>query len=126
MSYLWISLGAALGGSARYWITGLVQNRLEWIFPLGTLAVNFAGSFLLGLFVFFMQSSGWATREARLLFSVGFCGALTTYSTFSYETLELFRDSEFLLGSLNIVGNVVLTLLGVYLAFLLSRWIGHS
>jgi CrcB protein len=113
--------GAALGGLLRYVVADLVQRNAKIIFPLGTLSVNVIGSFLLGFIIFFLGEREIISAEMRLFLTVGICGGFTTFSTFSYETLTLFQESEFLYASLNIVLNVVLSLLAIYLAYLLSK-----
>lgn len=113
--------GAALGGLLRYVVADLVQRNAKIIFPLGTLSVNVIGSFLLGFIIFFLGEREIISAEMRLFLTVGICGGFTTFSTFSYETLSLLQESEFLYASVNIVLNVVLSLIAIYLAYLLSK-----
>lgn len=113
--------GAALGGLLRYVVADLVQRNAKTIFPLGTLSVNVIGSFLLGFIIFFLGEREIISAEMRLFLTVGICGGFTTFSTFSYETLALLQESEFLYASLNIVLNIVLSLIAIYLAYLLSK-----
>ncbi|GAA1041394.1 hypothetical protein GCM10009557_65040 [Virgisporangium ochraceum] len=86
MTVLLVALGAAVGAPTRYLVDRWLRVRVGAGFPWGTLLVNVAGSFLLGFLV-----SLPADRSAAVLLGTGFCGALTTYSTFSYETLRLPR-----------------------------------
>lgn len=113
--------GAALGGLLRYVVADLVQRNAKIIFPLGTLSVNVVGSFLLGFIIFFLGEREIISAEMRLFLTVGICGGFTTFSTFSYETLALLQESEFLYASVNIVLNVVISLIAIYLAYLLSK-----
>lgn len=84
VSVLLVAVGAAIGAPLRYVVDRLVQARHGSVFPWGTLTVNVAGSALLGFFV------GLPANPAVMAgLGAGFCGALTTYSTFSYETLRL-------------------------------------
>ncbi|BCB90126.1 fluoride efflux transporter CrcB [Phytohabitans suffuscus] len=87
MTVLMVVLGAAVGAPLRYLVDRFVQTRHESAFPWGTLAVNIGGSALLGFLAGLPASP---TVMAAL--GTGFCGALTTYSTFSYETLRLVQD----------------------------------
>ena len=121
MNYLYVSIGAAIGGVLRFGISKLIYKIFTNPFPTGTLVVNVVGSFLIGLIMFYLEPKEILTPGMRLLLTVGFCGGFTTFSTFSYETISLFRDSEIFLGSLNVLLNVFLCLIGVYLAYLLSK-----
>ena len=114
-TYLLIALGSALGGVARYWC-GLVSVRLWPIaFPWGTLVINVAGSFIIGLFGALTDPAGRypAPVNLRLFVMVGICGGYTTFSAFSLQTLTLARDGQTLGAGLNIVLSVVLCLVAV-------------
>jgi CrcB protein len=102
MTVLLVALGAALGAPLRYLTDRLVQSRHDSVFPWGTLAVNLAGSFVLGLIVGLPADAAWSA-----VLGTGFCGALTTYSTFSYETLRLMRDGSRFYALANIIAGVV-------------------
>ncbi len=124
LNYILVSAGAAIGGALRYGISTYIQKNISVIFPYGTLVVNIVGSFLLGIIMFYLNEKELIGNEFRLFLTIGFCGGFTTFSTFSYETLNLFRDSEFGLAIYNVLLNVVLCLLGIYLAYLISKLIG--
>lgn len=121
MNFLIVFLGAGLGGSLRYFISDYASRNFPIYFPFGTLIVNLLGSFLLGFIIFGFAEKGLINDKLKLFLGIGFCGGLTTFSTFSYETFYLFRETQFLLGSLNIVLNVAITILGIYLAYLTVR-----
>ena len=120
-NYLVVSIGAAVGGVLRYWLSNTVYKILPAVFPYGTLFVNLAGSFLLGLLIFLFDERELLTQNVRLFLTIGFCGGFTTFSTFTFETFSLFRDSEYLLAFSNILLNVILCLVGIFLAFLISK-----
>lgn len=101
MSVLLVGLGAAVGAPARFLVDRAMKARLPGVFPWGTFAVNIAGSFVLGL-IMALADPVWAT-----LAGTGFCGALTTYSTFSYETVALIEGRHRLLGLTYLVASVV-------------------
>ena len=124
MNYLLVSIGAAIGGAFRYWLSSYVYKFLPITFPFGTLAVNFLGSFLLGIIIFYFDEKELISPGLRLFLTIGFCGGFTTFSTFSLETLNLFRDSEFLLGFGNIILSMLLCIGGIYAAYLLSKILG--
>jgi CrcB protein len=124
INYLVVSAGAAVGGVLRYGISSFIQKHISVIFPYGTLVVNIVGSFILGFIMFYLNEKELIGNELRLFLTIGFCGGFTTFSTFSYETLSLFLETEYLLAIYNVLLNVVLCLIGIYLAYLLSRLIG--
>lgn len=121
IKYLIVSGGAAIGGALRYWLSDFVYKFLPANFPYGTLAVNFLGSLLLGFVIFGLYDKELISQNMRLFLTIGFCGGFTTFSTFSLETVNLMKNSEFLFASLNILLNVFLCLAGTYLAYILSN-----
>jgi CrcB protein len=124
LNYIFVSAGAAIGGALRYGISSYIQKHISVIFPYGTLVVNIVGSFILGVVMFYLNERELIGNEFRLFLTVGFCGGFTTFSTFSYETMNLFRDSQFSLAIYNVLLNVILCLIGIYLAYLISKLIG--
>lgn len=117
MTVLYVALGAAVGAPLRYVVDRLVQRRRESVFPWGTMTVNVVGSFALGMLV-----SAGVSGGVGALVGMGICGAFTTYSTFSYETLRLIEDGARPLALANVVGSVVA---GVAAAAL-GWWIGAN
>ena len=105
MTVLLVALGAAIGAPLRYLTDRAVQSRHDSVFPWGTWCVNVCGSFLLGLLVTGLAEGGVSTGVMVLLGS-GFCGALTTYSTFGYETFRLFEDGSTAYALVNVVGSI--------------------
>ena len=104
MIALWVALGAAVGAPLRYLTDRAVQSRHETVFPWGTLSVNVAGSFVLGLVVAGAAALGPVTQA---LVGTGFCGALTTYSTFGWESLALFERGRPGPAVGNVLGSVL-------------------
>jgi len=103
-----VFIGGALGAPLRYLVDRWVTSRTEQHrFPYGTLLVNVAGCFVLGVVVAGVSRSGWSTSTQALL-GTGFCGGLTTFSTFSVETVELFGGKRPPFASLYVVASVVL------------------
>ncbi len=120
---LLVALGGAIGASTRYLLGMWVQTRLGSDFPWGTFAINTSGSFLIGL-VLGLVDTGMLSAEARLFLAVGVLGGYTTFSTFSYETLELLGDGNIQAFLFNALGQIVAGLLAVYLGLALSRSLG--
>ncbi|MDT3397051.1 fluoride efflux transporter CrcB [Streptomyces sp. B1866] len=105
MTWLMVLLGGAVGAPLRYLTDRAVQARHASAFPWGTLTVNVAGSFLLGV-VAGAATAGAASPDLVALVGTGFCGALTTYSTFSYETLRLAETGARFAAAANIAVSV--------------------
>ncbi|OAA23389.1 camphor resistance protein CrcB [Frankia sp. EI5c] len=105
MNWLLVIGGAAVGAPLRYLTDRVVQARHDTLFPWGTLTVNVVASLLLGL-VTGAVTAGVASDQVALLVGTGLCGALSTYSTFSYETLRLVEEGAPLLAAANVAGSV--------------------
>ncbi|MFJ9416144.1 fluoride efflux transporter CrcB [Streptomyces sp. NPDC101227] len=106
MNWLLVVAGAAVGAPLRFLTDRLVQSRHDSVFPWGTFTVNVAGSLILGLLTGAV-TAGAASPHVQLLLGTGLCGALTTYSTFSYETLRLAVDGARFYAAANVVASVV-------------------
>lgn len=119
-----ISVGASLGALLR-WVLGIKLNSLLASMPLGTLAANLIGGFAIGWLVAFFAARPDIPPEVRLLTITGFCGGLTTFSTFSAEVVDLLQRGELGAGSLVIVahvaGSLCMTLLGMVSWHLMTR-----
>jgi CrcB protein len=117
--FLLIVFGA-MGTLARYMLQGLVQYRTESTFPAGTLLVNLVGCFLLGGIGQYGLDHLSVPPDWRIALTVGFFGAFTTFSTFTWETVHMFDDSEWLPATAYIVasvlGGIVLVRSGMWLA----------
>jgi fluoride exporter len=116
---LLIVFGAA-GTLARYGLQGLVQYRTGTTFPTGTLIVNLLGCFLLGGIAQFGLTHLSLPPEWRIGITIGFLGAFTTFSTFSWETVQMLRDGEWLWAAFyvgaSLMGGLLAVLFGIRLA----------
>ncbi len=122
INLMYVALGGAVGASLRYLISLFMIQVFGTGFPFGTLLVNVIGSFFMGI----VYAYGEHMHESHVLkavISVGMLGALTTFSTFSNETLLLFQRGEWLQAFLNVLLNVGMCLFMVYLGqqFIISR-----
>jgi CrcB protein len=117
VAYLWIALGSALGGMARYWCAGFVGARLGNEFPWGTVLINVLGSFVIGFFATLSGPDGrlLVGDNIRLFVMVGLCGGYTTFSAFSLQTLDLIRAGNLPAAGGNIAASVILCLIFVAL-----------
>jgi len=120
MTVLWVALGSAVGGAARFWCSGFIARHVGEVFPWGTLTVNVVGSLLIGLFATLTGPEGrlLVGPNERQLVTLGLLGGFTTFSSFSLQTLMLVQDGEWLQAATYVGGSVVLCLMGV--------WLGHE
>jgi CrcB protein len=116
-----LALAGALGTLARYWLTGAVHRITRETFPLGTLVVNVAGCFLIGLVMQMVREHASFGPETRVIVVVGLLGGFTTFSAFGYETMELLRGGAWGPAVINVCGNVLLGLSGVWLGSVAGR-----
>jgi len=123
MGYLLIAIGGAIGAVARYVVGSAVHSRVVGNFPWGTFIINATGSFLLGLVNTLLADRFLTSPHWRPLFTIGFVGAYTTFSTFEYETAKL-GSSWQALG--NLLGSVVAGYACVWLGIFAARWITAS
>ncbi len=114
-----VALGSAIGGLLRYWCSGIVARLVGETFPFGTLAVNVAGSLLIGLLAALSAPEGRLLMAPhwRLFWMLGVFGGFTTFSSFSLQTLALIQDGEWWRAAANVVGSVVLCLVAVWLGW---------
>lgn len=120
---LLVAIGGAAGALARYGISGAIHHALGPQFPYGTLIVNMVGSFFLGLIYVFVEEKHWLGPEWRALIAIGLLGALTTFSTFSLETVKLLTSGAILRAMLNAASNMVLCMLLTWMAIWTARQI---
>jgi CrcB protein len=118
-SYLWIAVGSALGGVARYWCSGVAARLVGETFPWGTIVVNIVGSLIIGFFATMTGPDGriYASSLMRQFVMIGICGGYTTFSSFSLQTLNLMNDGEWFRAGANVVLSVVCCMAAV--------WAGH-
>jgi CrcB protein len=121
INILVIGVGGFIGAVSRYGVALWIGERWGRSFPLGTLAVNVSGCFLIGLLMTLMAEKYMVSPEWRLFLVVGFLGAYTTFSTFEYETGGLVRDGEFFYAALNITFSVLLGFIALKLGEVLAR-----
>ena len=123
MTVLLVAFGAAIGAPLRYLVDRTVQAHHDSVFPWGTFAVNTTGSFILGLLVSGTTAHAVPSSVVALL-GTGLCGALTTYSTFGYETIRLLEDHSRPYAVLNAVASVVAGLGAAFcgIAFAATIW----
>lgn len=120
MKLLLVIAGAVVGAPLRYLTDRAIQSRHDSTFPWGTFTVNVIGSAILG-FVVGASTAADAPHWVQLLVGTGFCGALTTYSTFSYETLRLWEQNSKIAAVANVTASILAGLGAAYLGLALSQ-----
>jgi CrcB protein len=120
VNWVLVVVGAMAGAPLRYLTDRTVQAKHDTVFPWGTFAVNVVGSFVLGL-ITGAVSAGAASSHLQLLLGTGLCGALTTYSTFSYETLRLAEQGARFFAAANVVVSVVAGLGAAFTGVVLAQ-----
>ncbi|MCW8825758.1 MAG: fluoride efflux transporter CrcB [Gammaproteobacteria bacterium] len=116
-----IASGGAIGALLRFWISNGVYSFMGRDFPYGTLVVNVVGSFAMGIGFIFLVERAALAPEWRAFLLVGLLGALTTFSTFSIETLNLIESGALTKAAINMVGSVLVCVVAVWAGVLLAR-----
>jgi fluoride exporter len=120
---LLVGIGGFVGAILRYILGGWIQNSFV-NFPVGTLVINTAGSFFLGLIMYLSEYQGFFDDETRIFLTIGIIGAFTTLSTFGYESFRLLDGSKLTLMAINVVSTVLFSMLAVYLGKIVALSIG--
>jgi len=116
-----VGTGGFVGAIARYLLSSMVQRYFTNYQHLGTIAVNILGCFLLGMFMYLVQNKAMFGGNVKLLISIGLIGALTTYSTFAFETYELITDQRIYAAAFNILIHLLIGLTAVWAAILFGK-----
>jgi CrcB protein len=121
LNLLLVAVGGALGSVARYLLSMFVLRATGSLFPLGTFVVNAVGCLVFGAIAGAAIQRAPVAPEWRLFLLVGVLGGFTTFSSYAFESYALLRDGQFLAASINIVGQVIVGLVGVALGFAAAR-----
>jgi len=121
VNYIWIAVGAVVGASARYFLSGLTARNFSATFPYSTLFINVTGSLVLGFFLVYSTDRVLLDPRWRLLVAVGFCGSYTTFSSYAFESFALLEQGQWLLVGLNALASNVLCLAAVLAGAVLAR-----
>ncbi len=120
-NYVLVFVGGGIGAAARYWLQGFIYAETGTRFPFGTLAVNVVGCFFIGLLMSSLEERFLVYPSIRVFLTVGILGGFTTFSSFSFETMSLFRDGEALYAFTNAFGSLVLCLFFTWLGLQLGK-----
>jgi CrcB protein len=129
IAYLWVAIGGAIGSVARYWLSGVVAEKYGTSFPWGTLVINVGGSFVIGIIGAMASPEGRLSTQSRIFATqfimVGICGGYTTFSSFSWQTLQLAQQRQWLYAGGNVLLSVLLCMIAVWLGYLIGAWARH-
>src|SRR6185312_3086739 len=119
VSYLWVGIGSALGGLARYAAGLAIAAGIGDTFPWATVIINASGSMLIGFFATLTGPDGrvYVPRHGRQFVMVGFCGGYTTFSSFALQTLTLVQDGHLLRAAANVAASLMLCFAGVWVGY---------
>ena len=120
-TFLLISIGAVLGANLRYWVGGWAASQLGSSFPYGNLIINLTGSLILGFFMTLAVERLLLDPRLRILVTIGFLGSYTTFSSYTFESVTLIMENQWLAGLLNLFGSAFLGGLAVIVGIILAR-----
>jgi CrcB protein len=121
VNILLIAIGGALGSVARYLFSLSVQRAAGTLFPVGTFAVNVVGCLVFGAIAGAAEQRVQLDPAVRMLLLVGVLGGFTTFSTYAFESLSLVRDGQFAWAAINVAGQVVGGLVGMWAGYVLTN-----
>jgi len=121
LNLLLIAIGGALGSTARYLFSLLIHRASGTLFPIGTFAVNCVGCLVFGAIAGAAEQRVQIAPELRLFLLVGILGGFTTFSSYAFESFVLVRDGQFAAALVNIVGQVIAGLGGMWIGFAIGR-----
>ena len=120
---LFVGLGGFLGAISRYEITLICNKYINTIIPIGTLLVNILGGLLIGFIMELSTNTNYISPNLKVFLTTGFMGGLTTFSTFSYESVVLFNQEKYSSAIINILSNGTLSILAVFIGMYLCKFI---
>lgn len=123
LAIILVAIGGSIGSVLRYLIAKWAAEKIDFTLPYGTFIVNIVGCFIIGFFMTIVTERAVVSPYWRLFVTVGFVGGLTTFSSFSYESIQLLLQSNFFQGFCNIGGNVIIGLFATWLGISAARLI---
>jgi CrcB protein len=116
-----VGVGGCVGAIARYMINGWADRQFPGFLPAGTLLANVLGCLLIGIVMVLVHDRKWFSPETQSLLVTGFLGSLTTFSTFAYQTVELFEEQRIRAGLFNLFANLAIGFTAVAVALWITR-----
>lgn len=119
--FLLVGIGGFIGSVARYYSQQFLARSIPSVLPYATLAVNILGCFLIGIIYGLSNRGNLLSPDWRIFLATGFCGGFTTFSAFSYESLSLMQDGEYLYLAIYVAASVLFGLTATFLGILLIK-----
>ena len=116
-----VGVGGFIGANVRYWLGAWIDQNFGLRFPLGTFIINLSGSLILGFVATLALERALIDPRWRLAIAVGFVGAYTTFSTFTYESIKLIESGSYGLAALNVFASTLLGLIGAAIGIAIAR-----
>lgn len=123
LKIMMVAVGGSIGATTRYLVSTWAADKFGTNFPYGTLIVNVVGCFIIGAFMTLATERMIVSPYWRLLITVGFVGGLTTFSSYSYETLKLLQEADIMMAMSNLLANLILGFFGTWLGISAARFI---
>jgi fluoride exporter len=119
LDFVWVGLGGALGSSLRAWI----GHNLKTSFPWATLLVNVSAAFFIGLLITLANVTHWIPHWDVEFDTAGFCGSFSTFSAFTYQTVDFLRKGKVVLALVNMFLSLALCFIAVYVGHVVAMWL---
>ena len=119
-NFIWVAFGGAVGASLRFFSSSLIKNIYP-NFPLSTLFVNILGSFIIGLLMGYLENKNISENFVRYFLIIGLLGSYTTFSTFSFDAIDLINNRKFLLSFFYIILSVSSCILFAFLGYNINK-----
>lgn len=126
MAYLIVFLGAGAGGALRHAANQLAAHLFGMAFPYGTLTVNVAGSFLMGILAEYFAFRSGVSQDIRLFLTTGMLGGFTTFSTFSLDAISLWERGQWATAAAYVAVSLVFSLAGLFVGLAIVRLLVHG
>ena len=122
LNIILVGLGGFIGSILRFVLNNVIYSHLNYpLYPYGTFIVNVSGCLLIGVIAGLAEHRLNFSPELRIFIQIGILGGYTTFSTFGYETFGLLRDGQFMLGLANVLSQVIVGILAVWLGYFIVQ-----